>query len=223
GDALHDRGHNAKVRDVHVFGSRAVNSLTLGFNRAPRQLLPANNKVDVNRLWGVSYLPARPAEFGYPGVTVAGLSPVGDVTSLPIDRTATVYEAGDSISWEHASHGFKAGLQYRRSQLNGFVDVLSRGAMTFSGDMTGNGTGDLLLGLPVFTLQSQPDNPQHQRTGATELYFQDDWKVAPTLTLNLGIRYEYDSPIVDAADQMTIFDLASRQLKRVGTNGVSRS
>lgn len=223
GDVLRDLGHNAMIREVHMFGSRTVNSLTLGFNRASRQLLPENNGVDVNRLWGVNYLPTNASEFGYPSVTVAGLSPVGDVTQLPIDRAATVYQLSESIAWDRAAHGFKAGVQFSRSQLNGMVDVLSRGSMTFSGDMTGNGAADLLLGLPAFALQAQVDNRQRQRTGTSSFYFQDDWKVRSSLSVNLGIRYEYASPVTDAADRMTVFDMASRQLNRVGTNGVSRS
>jgi len=223
GDVLRDRGHNAMVREVHVFGARAVNSLTLGFNRAPRQLLPQNSGVDVNSLWGVGYLPRNPAEFGFPSLTVQGLSPVGDVTSLPIDRVSTVYQLTDSVAWNHGSHGLKAGVQFLRTRMDGLVDLLSRGAMSFSGDYTGNGAADLLLGLPVFTMQSQVNNPQHQRTGESAAYFQDDWNVTPSLTLNLGIRYEFDSPAVDAANQMTTFDRATAQLVRVGSHGYSRS
>jgi hypothetical protein len=222
GDILHDHGHNALVREVHVFDG-AVNSFSLGFNRAPRQLLPANGGVDVNRLWGVSYLPQNPAEFGYPAVNVQGFSPVGDVTSLPINRVATTYLVSDSVAWTRGTHGFKAGVQLSRSQMNGLVDLLSRGSISFSGAMTGSGAADLLLGFPTFALQARVNNPQHQRIGASAAYFQDEWKARPSFTLNLGLRYEYDSPMVDAADQMTLFDAAARQLKRVGSNGVSRS
>jgi hypothetical protein len=56
GDDVHDRGHNAMIHHTHSFGSRAINSLILGYNRAIRQVLQQNHQTDVNKLWSVDYL-----------------------------------------------------------------------------------------------------------------------------------------------------------------------
>lgn len=61
------------------------------------------------------------------------------------------------------------------------------------------------------------------RTNVLAGYIQDDWRVTPNLTVNLGVRYEYVAPPVDAADGMSTFNLATGQVVPVGTNGVSRS
>jgi hypothetical protein len=223
GDVLRDRGHNAMVHHLHTFGPRAFNSVILGFNRATRQVLPENYQVDVNKLWGVTYLPTRERDFGYPGITVAGYSRIGDVTQLPIDRAANTYQITDAFALLHRNHGLKFGGEMRRLQFNGILDLLARGSLTFAGALSGSGISDLLLGFPTLAIQSQADNTQTQRTTAINFYAHDDWKVRPNLTLNLGIRYEYNTPVTDPSNRMTVFDLGRRTLVQVGSNGVSRS
>jgi outer membrane receptor protein involved in Fe transport len=223
GDYLNDGGHNAMVQHVHTFGPSAVNSFTAGLNRATRQVLPENYTTDVNALWGVDYLPTRPRDFGFPGITVAGFSRIGDVTQLPIDRAANTYQVTDIVSIIRGNHGIKFGGEMRRMQFNGILDLLARGTMSFPGAISGAGIGDLLLGFPALGIQSQADNTQTQRTTAYNFFAQDDWKVRPSLTLNLGLRYEYNTPVVDPTDRMTVFNLETRTIARVGTGGVTRS
>src|ERR1019366_900772 len=98
GDYLFDRGHNAMVHYQQAFRPHIINSLILGLNRAVRQLFPQNHNVDVNKLWGVSYLPTLPRDFGYPGIVVGDYSHVGDISSLPIDRAANTYQITDNLA-----------------------------------------------------------------------------------------------------------------------------
>jgi len=223
GDYLYDRGHNALIRYVHVLSPSTVNSLLLGLNRATRLLLPQNYQTNVNQLWGVNYLPIDPADYGFPAVSVAGFSPVGDVTSLPINRHPTTYQIADSLSTIRRNHALSMGVEYRWLAQNGILDVYGRGSMSFAGALSGSGIGDLLLGLPTFAIQSTFDNTQTLRTSSTNAYIQDDWKVAPRLTLNLGLRYEFNTPPTDPTNRMSIYDFATGQVVQVGTNGLSRS
>ena len=223
GDYLWDRGHNAMIHELHTFGSSTMNSLIIGFNRPVRKLYAQNYKTDVNKLWGVDYLPSQPLDFGFPAVSVAGFSPVGDVVSLPIDRAANTYQVTDGLSLVRGRHGLKIGGEVRRLQHTGNFDIYSRGQMIFPGFLSGSGISDLLLGLPTVGIQSQINNKQTLRTTATNLYIQDDWKLRPTLTLNLGMRYEYNTPPVDPTNRMSVFDLATQQVEQVGSNGISRS
>jgi hypothetical protein len=223
GDYLYDRGHNALIHYERVFSPRTVDSLVLGLNLATRLLLPQNYQTNVNQLWGVNYLPTDPKDYGFPSISVAGLSPVGDVTSLPINRHPTTYQVTDALSTLRGDHALKIGVEYRWLAQNGILDVYGRGSMSFAGALSGSGIGDLLLGLPAFDIQSTFNNTQTLRTSAANAYFQDDWKVAPRLTLNLGLRYEFNTPPTDPTNRMSAFDFSTGQVEQVGTGGLSRS
>jgi hypothetical protein len=223
GDYLYDRGHNALIHYQHVFSPRTVDSLVLGVNLATRLLLPQNYQTNVNQLWGVTYLPTDPKDYGFPSIAVSGLSPVGDVTSLPINRHPATYQVTDALSTFQGDHALKLGVEYRWLAQNGILDVYGRGSMSFAGALSGSGIGDLLLGLPAFAIQSTFDNTQTLRTSAINAYVQDDWKVAPRLTLNLGLRYEFNTPPTDPTNRMSAYDFATGQVEQVGTNGLSRS
>jgi hypothetical protein len=223
GDYVNESGHNAMIHEMHTFGPTAVNSLILGFNRALRRVLQQNHATDVNKLWGVNYLPVRPVDFGYPAINVQGFAQVGDLTSLPIDRAENTYQLTDVLSLSRGRHGIKIGTEFRKLEHNGILDIYARGQINFVGALSGSGMGDLLLGLPTFSIQSQFNNQQTLRSFASNFFVQDDWKLRPNLTVNLGLRYEYNTPPTDPFNRMSIFDLTTQNVYQVGTHGLSRS
>jgi hypothetical protein len=81
----------------------------------------------------------------------------------------------------------------------------------------------LLLGLPLVTGGARVDNAQHLRSNSYNLFINDSMRVTRNLTLIGGLRYEYNSPPVDAFDRANIYDPATGRLVPVGTAGVPRS
>lgn len=223
GDNVADSAHNAMIQYRHFFGSKTGNSLQLGFNRFSRELMQENKDKNVGQLWGVSWLDVPSRDYGYPIMNVAGFSRIGDATSLPLIRRANTYQISDTLSLSRGKHLFHLGGEIRRLQLNSILDLLTRGSLSFSGFISGSGISDLLLGYPSFTLQAQADNPIALRSTAYNVFLQDEWKIRRNLTLNLGLRYEYNTPPVDPQNRMYTFDLKTESIVRVGTNGISRS
>jgi len=223
GDYVNDHLQNAMVQYRQTLSPQAVNTLSLAFNRFSRDILPQNYKVNVGQLWGVSWLNVPSAAFGYPAISVAGFSGVGDNYTFPDYRHTDTYEVADSLALDRGPHLLKIGGEMRDLQLNGILYYFSRGDLGFFGGLTGSGISDLLLGLPNFGLQSQSTNPITLRSRAYNAYFEDDWRISPRFTLNLGVRYEYNTPGFDPTNRMSTLDFANDEIVSVGSDGVSRS
>lgn len=205
-------------------GANFVNSLRVGLNRSTRTALPQNNQVDVASRWNAPWLAGIDRrDVAYPFFNIQGLSSVGDGTALPLIRYTTTLQMLEDVSWVRRHHLWKAGFQVRNTRANGNVDLLARGSISLSGAVSGSGISDLLLGFPSFTLQARLDNTQTLRTTSYNAYLQDQWRLMPSLAITLGLRYEFNTPATDPFNRMSVYDTVTRQVIRVGTNGISRS
>jgi len=224
GDYLKDHIQNFSGQYQKVLNSRATNSVRIGYGRFSRDLLPQNYNVNVGSLWGVDWLNVPAVAQGFPSISVGGFSSVGDSATLPILRHTNTYQLGDSLTLDRGAHVFKIGVDVRKLQLNGILDLYNRGSLSFTGAITGRGgIDDLLEDLPTYTLQSQSNNPIHMRTQSYDGYVEDDWRILRNVTLNLGLRYEYNTPTVDPQNGMSDLDLQTGQVVPVGTSGITRS
>jgi hypothetical protein len=223
GDYINDHTHNAMIREQHTFGANAFNSLLLGYNRFSRAFLAQNYQTNVGALWDVDWLNLPPRDYGYPSISVTGFSEVGDNFAFPDLRHTNTYQLADSFTWIHGKNTFKLGADVRNLQLNGRLDELVRGSLTFSGAISGTPLSDLLLGYPSLGIQAQANNPIRLRSTSYDAYLQDDRRIRQDLVLSLGGRYEFNRPATDPNNAMSEFDIQTGQLVQVGTNGVTDS
>lgn len=223
GDYDSDHTHNAMIREQHSFGANAINSASLGFNRFSRNFLPQNYNQNVGQLWGVSWLNLPARDYGYPAMSVTGFSQVGDDFAFPNLRHTNTYQAADNFTLLHGRNTFKFGADVRKLQLNGHLDELARGSLTFSGAITGSPFADLLLGYPTLGIQAQVNNSIRLRSMSYDTFIQDEWKIRRNVVLSFGGRYEFNSPATDPFNAMSELDLKTGQIVQVGTNGVSDS
>ncbi|HET6852581.1 MAG TPA: TonB-dependent receptor [Pyrinomonadaceae bacterium] len=223
GDTVKRRSQNGMVALTMVLTPNLVNESRVAFSRVAASV--AQEASVLNSDVGLPAISQRARDLGLSFITITGFSPLGDEGNNPQNSVTNVYQFLNNASYVSGDHLIKFGVDLRFSQQNAFRDVESRGRLQFSpfGQITGNALGDLLLGFPLLTSVARVDNPQQIRTESYNFFINDSYRVTRQLTLTGGLRYEYNSPPVDAEDRANIYDVVSRSLVPVGTNGVPRS
>jgi outer membrane receptor protein involved in Fe transport len=130
-----------------------------------------------------------------------GPSPLG----INYSETNT-YSGGDMMTWTKGGHSIKFGGEYKRQALDApYFDVFPNGEIFYLG-FSGNVFEDFLSGLSGLSVIGSGTNSIHNRANDFSAFFQDDWKVTPRLTLNLGLRYDYFGPTTETDGHFVGFD-----------------
>lgn len=191
------RGQNALVSWTHLLGGHTVNEFRLGFNRFIQHEFQARaGKENVVRALGMSGLCEDPACWGVPQMSLTGFAQFGEhggqSVSGPRAWRVEAFEAQDSFYHSLGPHNLRFGATIRRHRDNFPEAIDPRGVYTFNGFLTGQSFGDYLLGYPRNTLTSIDIFSPHFRYTVVMPWVQDDWRVTPELTLNFGLRWEWN-------------------------------
>lgn len=163
--------------------------------------LPGQELIDFIGIQGLKRQP--PEERAAPNITITGFQSIswgGDNR-----RVANNYLFSDQLTGTKGRHTVKTGIEYRPQQYNGPARP-GFGVYGFTNRFSGHAYADFLLGLPSTTRREQERPLLYSRWYSLSGFLQDDFKVSPKLTLNLGLRYEYNSPQVDKFDVISTFD-----------------
>ena len=223
GTTVLDRGQNFAMGATRVVSSHILNEFRFGYNRLRRDVLTENSSFDGFSALGMQGPSLDALEQGYPSFVVSGYQRLGDDPNLPTVRRTGHTHFSDVVSLQRGRHHLKLGGEIRRYKETGFTRLFPRGQVIFTGAFTGDALADVLLGLPSLSLLGINNNDQSLHNWAFNGFVQDDWHIGPTVTLNLGLRYEYNRPPVDSQDRLTIFDPGSQALLPVGEGGVPRA
>jgi hypothetical protein len=200
--------------DVHTFSPTMVLDARLGFSRTVNStnLLPSTG-FDANTLGFPTYIGANSTIPVLPRIAPGDpLATLGGKTGSPAYFDNIQLFATLTKIW--GSHTIKVGPDIRSNKLSQIGSGYSSGSFTFGSTWVTSGTGasgqpfgsslaSLLLGLPTagqFDI-SQPTTSNNWYYGA---FIQDDWKIKKNLTVNLGLRVEHETPIVESNNRMTV-------------------
>ena len=222
GDTVKRRSQNVMGGLTYVFNPNFINDTRVALSRVASSVTQQASVL--NPAVGLPVISPNARDAGLTFITVTGVSPLGDEGNNPQNSVTNIYQILDTANYITGNHVIKFGGDVRFAQQNAFRDVESRGRISFSpfAQLSGNAIADLLLGAPLLSSVARVDNPQHLRTQSYNFFFNDSFRVSPRLTLIAGLRYEYNTPPVDTADRANVFDVATRSLVQVGTNGVPR-
>jgi len=156
---------------------------------------------------GISGTDRVPLNWGPPSLTFAsGLLGLADVQYL--DQAATSHGAQAEALLFRGRHNMTLGSGYRRIALNADGQQNGRGAFGFTGAATGSDLADFLLGLPQTAALAVGNQDKALRANAVEAFISDDWRLSPGLTLNLGLRWDYESPFTERLGRLSNLDLS---------------
>lgn len=223
------RTRHVTISWTHIFNPSIIAEARVGFSRLRQPRIQEGKRVfkDFVKNVGLNGLDANEINFGTPRVTITGFDFIGDPTNLPQDRADNTYQWIYNVSITKSNHAVKAGADIRRLQENLLLNGTARGQFDFTNRYTGHAAADFLLGFPFRSSRTTNFQNIFERQTHNNFYVQDDWKVSPKLTVNLGLRYEYNTPVKERFGRFSAFDTKTGQIvvqgKVPGTGGVYRS
>jgi hypothetical protein len=203
---------NVVVAWNHSFGPAAFNEVRAGFNRTHNiQYGPALGLATLQSLGISGTVYNNPSALGHPVFSVTGFAQISQ-TNFSNSMTQG-FQVVDGFTVIRGAHTVKMGFDYRRARgADKPLDSDAFGNFAFTNAFTGYSYSDFLLGIPTTTARSSPRDSRYQRYSYVGGYIQDDFKLRPDLTINIGLRYEYQTPVTDKDDILFNFDPQSGNL-----------
>jgi len=207
GDSRHGVRQVLTINDTHTISPTLVNEARLGFNRIHILFAPENtlNAATLGINSGVN------APIGLPQITVTGAFAFGGINGFPQGRGDTTMIGSDTVSWVHGNHTIRFGGEYRQTIANSFSQT--PGTFTFP-------SIDAFVQDRANAFTANTSNRAARiYTPSAGAFIQDAYKVLPHLTLNLGLRYDWNGTPYDTRNHFVVFDPTTVSLVQVGVNG----
>ncbi|MFN7919677.1 MAG: carboxypeptidase regulatory-like domain-containing protein [Bryobacteraceae bacterium] len=192
------------ANETHVFSSRAVNDFRAGLTQEINYTYPGDS---ASPELGLNGVPLNE----FPIVNIAGFLRLGS-NSYSWDRNRS-YVFSEALTYQAGKHNLRMGGDYRWQMYNNYSPGKLAGTYAFSPTFSGlPGTAasgyafaDFLLGTPASASFSLNDYTYRMTVHNGAAYVQDDWKASRRLTVNLGVRWQYNGPFTEKNDQFASF------------------
>jgi hypothetical protein len=192
GRTLNTRASNVAISHTRLAGSTLLNELRFGWMKVSGGQVSENRGVDFASEVGLQGVTRDPRDVGYPQISTRGqYSVFGDPTTFTF-RDNQHFEIFDSVLLDRGAHRVKFGGYFFHLRFKPEQPENARGAFTYTGQFTGNAFADFLLGYPTTAVSGIGRGDENGRTNWFHLFAQDDWRMRSNLTVNMGLRYEYN-------------------------------
>ena len=221
------------LSDVHAFSANKINELKIGYTRYQVDAAPFFQGQSLATQLGIPGIndPNSPGTGGLPNIQISGLNSLGNGDWFPEVLHENNYQLLDSFTYIHGHHSFKMGGDLRRRQ-HGFFQVQNaRGDLFYTGQFTSTDPNtytvplaDFLIGYTQSLFRDSQTGTYGMRWWEFGAYLMDDYRVTTRLTLNLGVRYDVYTPMVEEHNRLANFDFKTGLFVAPGvTPGTSRS
>ncbi len=201
---ISDKALMAGLSDVHAFSASRINEVKAGYTRYQ--------------------VVARPFSGNLPNIMISGLNNLGSGDWFPETLRENNYQLLDSFTYIRGRHSFKLGADLRLRR-HGFNQVTNpNGDLWYTGQFTNDPLADFLIGYTQQLFRDAQTGTFGMSWWEMGSYLMDDYRVSPKLTLNLGLRYDVYTPMVEDHDRLANFDFKTGLFVAPGvTSGTSRS
>ena len=197
--------HNRVVglTDSHIFSPSLINQAHFGYSRingpsSPQEPL-TNSSVGINN----PLCATTPSFCGLSTINVLGLFSIGSTTLADQRSTTQTFAWTDMMTWTRGKHMLRFGVEAERDRVDFFFNFFSRGNIAF------NSFQDFLAGNIAYGLLGNGVHDRGMRSSDAAGYIQDDYKVSNSLTVNLGMRFEYQGGISEIRGRLANFNPAA--------------
>ena len=211
---------------THSFSPKTSLELKAGYTYIYNSSLPLNYGLNYGNALGVINSNVSLFTSALPNFAVTGFATLGASTSLPLYDRDSIFQYGGSLTQVRGRHSLKFGAVLIRRQI--YNEEPSSGPGTFSFTSSPNNTAtkvssivpliNLLEGTNLSVARVMQLAPRYMRSWEPSAYAQDDWRVTPKLTLNLGLRYDVITPDVALGNNISQFDPPSGAILVAGVN-----
>ena len=221
-----DQADQVILNYTHIFSPKTSLELKAGYTYILNTSLPLNYGLNYGNAFGVLNSNVNLYTSALPNFSVSGYASLGDSTSLPLYDRDGIFQYGGSLTQVRGRHTLKYGAVLIRRQI--FNEEPTSGSGSFSFSTSPNNTGttkstivsliNLLQGTNLSVSRVTQLAPRWMRTWEPSVYAQDDWRITPKLTLNLGLRYDIITPDIALGNNISQFDPPSMAILVAGVN-----
>jgi len=208
------RTYTASGAWVYTPNSTLVNEMRFGYNKVDFNFFPADAGVLANgTASGYPIDTGITSTGGLPNINLTGYEKLGTWHNRPFDFHNPYYDGQDNVSYLLGKHTFKFGIEIAHIEVDSASFDTARGRIDFQGGQTMGGSStpleDFFSGNPSrgYLLTGNPTRVSNWMSYAG--FAQDDWRLTPKITVNLGLRYSYVSPVKEASGLFGSFDPSS--------------
>ena len=208
---IHTRAQVVGTNWTWIPNSHWVNEARVGYNRLYQPTFTADHNVPASS-YGINTGVTNPLYGGLPIITILPFNvpeTLGGFVWPKVQGPDTRIQFVDHVSYTHGKHAFKFGGELHRDSFSGGAYAGGRGRLKFLGGgafATSTPLEDFFAGDPAVGLVLIGDPTRHIHNFSEAGFLQDDWRIAKNLTLNLGLRYEYNGVIKEEHNLLGNFD-----------------
>jgi len=193
------RQHNLNLSETWTLGNNRVNQAWFSFNRnfGGRLNLPATSLHDLGSSAIIQGAPSLPQ------ITVSGFFTLTNAIGGP-NAGGDFYSARDVFNWVRGSHSLKFGGEFSYNKTVQDTLLNNYGVFTFNNSVTRNALADFMIGIPSAVTQDAPVTALWDSWYGA-VFLQDDYRLGSRVTLNLGLRWDVQTPGTDPQNRFTTY------------------